>query len=101
VTAVLSEFDFAGRFRFILTAEDIVRGKPDPEIYLRAAERLGVKPCELLVLEDSVAGCLAADSAGAFPTIVIAEHNKNGNFQKAKLIVNSLNNPKIKSILSQ
>ncbi|MDR2643048.1 MAG: HAD family phosphatase [Planctomycetaceae bacterium] len=99
VTAVLSSFNLAGRFEFILTAEDIVRGKPDPEIYLRAATGLGVKPSELIVLEDSVAGCLAADSAGAFPIVVIAEHNKNGNFQKAKLLVNSLNNHKIKSVL--
>jgi HAD superfamily hydrolase (TIGR01509 family) len=98
-TAVLSTFNLIDRFRFILTAEDIVCGKPDPEIYLRAANRLGVELFELLVLEDSVAGCLAADSAGAFPIIVLAEHNKNGNFQKAKIIVNSLNDTKIKAVL--
>ncbi|MDR1484973.1 MAG: HAD family phosphatase [Planctomycetaceae bacterium] len=99
VTAVLSSFDLEGRFRFVLTAEDIVRGKPDPEIYLRAANGLNVKPSELLVLEDSEAGCAAAADAGAFPVIVLAEHNKNGIFKKAKLIVNSLDNPKIKSLL--
>lgn len=99
VNAVLSKYDFANRFKFVLTAKDIVKGKPEPEIYLRAATKLEIIPSELLVLEDSTAGCLAADKAGAFPVIVIAEHNKNGNFQKAKLIVNSLNDPKIKKLL--
>ncbi|MDR2761308.1 MAG: HAD family phosphatase [Planctomycetaceae bacterium] len=101
VTAVLSTYDLAKRFKFVLTAEDITRGKPDPEIYLKAATRLGVNSSDLLVLEDSEAGCTAADAANAFPVIVIAEHNKKGKFPKAKLIVNSLNDPKIKSVLSE
>ncbi|MDR1479158.1 MAG: HAD family phosphatase [Planctomycetaceae bacterium] len=100
VSVGVSSFDFAGRFKFVLTAEDVVQGKPNPEIYLRAAEKMGVQLSKLLVLEDSVAGCLAADAAGAFPVIVLAEHNKNGNFQKAKLIANSLNDPKIKSCIA-
>ncbi|MFC1942685.1 HAD family hydrolase [Chloroflexota bacterium] len=36
----------------VLTAEDVTRGKPDPEIYLLAAQRLGVPPEECLVIED-------------------------------------------------
>ena len=57
---------FAPRFQFVLTAEDIRHGKPDPEIYLTAAWRLGVPPGEMAVLEDSQAGCRAAAAAGAF-----------------------------------
>ena len=48
----------------VLTAEDISRGKPDPEIYLRAAQLLNVEPAECLVLEDSVNGITAARRAG-------------------------------------
>ena len=42
--ACLTPFDLARRFAFVLTSEDIVRGKPDPEVYLAAAARFGVQP---------------------------------------------------------
>ena len=46
-------------------AEDVGAGKPDPEGFLRAAERMGVRPGELLVFEDSLNGARAARAAGA------------------------------------
>ncbi len=49
----------------IVPAEDVRAGKPDPEGYLLALERLGVAPAEALVFEDSEAGVLAAKAAGA------------------------------------
>jgi HAD superfamily hydrolase (TIGR01509 family) len=52
-------------FDVIQTGDDIVRGKPDPEIYLKAAARLGVDPAECVVLEDTEAGCRAGKGAGA------------------------------------
>ncbi len=48
----------------VLTAEDVTLGKPDPEIYLLAAQRLNAAPAECLVLEDSVNGIGAAIAAG-------------------------------------
>ena len=48
----------------VLTAEDVSRGKPDPQIYLLAAQKLAVPPGECLVLEDSVNGIRAAQAAG-------------------------------------
>jgi len=48
----------------IVTAEDIRQGKPDPEGYILAANRLQVEPHECLVLEDSVNGVQAAQAAG-------------------------------------
>ena len=48
-----------------ITADDVARGKPDPEPYVRAAALLGVDPAECLVFEDSGAGALAAVAAGA------------------------------------
>ena len=49
----------------VLSADDVTHPKPDPEIYLLAAERLGVPPYECLALEDSVNGVKAALAAGA------------------------------------
>lgn len=48
-----------------VTAEDVVNGKPDPEPYLVAAQRLGVSPGNCVVFEDSASGALAASAAGA------------------------------------
>jgi sugar-phosphatase len=48
-----------------VTADDVANGKPDPEPYLMAAERLGVAPERCVVFEDSAAGGLAARGAGA------------------------------------
>ena len=47
-----------------VAAEDVADGKPSPEVFLRAAERLGVPPDRCIVVEDSVAGVEAARRAG-------------------------------------
>jgi len=52
------------RFAVIVTAEDVRRGKPDPEVYLLAARGLGVPAAHCLVFEDAVVGVRAARSAG-------------------------------------
>lgn len=98
VSEVLCRHDLACRFQFILTAEDIKRGKPDPEIYLKAIDHFQVEPSEMLVLEDSVAGSQAAAEAGAFPVVVLAEHNQGGDFSAAKLVVARLDAPEILSL---
>ena len=48
----------------VVAVEDVRLGKPDPEVYLRAAEGIAVRPRECLVFEDSVVGVQAARSAG-------------------------------------
>ena len=95
VTEVLRRDNLAKRFQFILTADDISHGKPDPEVYLKAAGKFGVAPDHMLVLEDSVAGCHAAATAGAFTVVVLAGHNADGDFAPADLIVSALNAPEV------
>jgi mannitol-1-/sugar-/sorbitol-6-phosphatase len=48
----------------VITAEDVVAGKPDPEGYASAAARLGVSPAATIVLEDAVSGVRAGQAAG-------------------------------------
>ena len=52
------------RFHAIITGDQVTRGKPDPEIYLRAALALGIDPRECAALEDSEPGIAAAHAAG-------------------------------------
>jgi HAD superfamily hydrolase (TIGR01509 family) len=51
-------------FAAIVTAEDVAAGKPDPEVYLKAAHGIGIPPAQCLVFEDSVVGIEAARRAG-------------------------------------
>jgi len=88
--ACLVPFQLAPRFRFILTSADITRGKPDPEIYLLAAQRFRVPPAKMLVLEDSQNGCCAAAAAGAFTVAVPGEHSRRQDFGAANLVIESL-----------
>jgi len=61
---VLAELGIASAFDVVLSVDDVARGKPDPEIYLLAARRLGFAPRDCLVFEDSPGGVRAARAAG-------------------------------------
>jgi len=69
----------------ILAAEDVTRGKPDPEIYLLAAQRLEVPPEHCLVLEDSVNGIKSAQSAG-MNVVAIATPFTNASIHTSEII---------------
>jgi HAD superfamily hydrolase (TIGR01509 family) len=64
VEASLRNVGLDGVFRTIVTGDDVLRGKPDPEIFLRCAEGLGVPASECLVIEDGEFGIEAARRAG-------------------------------------
>jgi sugar-phosphatase len=51
--------------RLLVTIDDVERGKPDPEGYLKAARALGVDPADCLVVEDSATGLAAGRASGA------------------------------------
>lgn len=51
-------------FAAVISATDVTRQKPDPEIFLLAAERAGIAPCDCLVCEDSTSGVKAGKAAG-------------------------------------
>jgi beta-phosphoglucomutase len=61
---ILDGLDLRRFFGAIVTAADIVNGKPDPEIFLKSAEKLGVEPENCIVFEDALGGFEAARRAG-------------------------------------
>ena len=63
----------AGSFDVLVTGDQVARGKPDPEAYLLAAERLGVDPARCLAIEDSPTGVASAEAAGC---LVVAVPNQ-------------------------
>ena len=60
----LDVLGFRGFFSKIVTAEDVTHGKPDPEVFLKAAEKIGTAPERCVVFEDAHVGIEAAHSAG-------------------------------------
>ena len=99
VANVLGRFNLAPRFAFVLTCDDIVDGKPHPEIYLLAAKRFGVRPAELLVLEDSQNGCRAAVAAGTFAVAVPAGHSQTHEFTGASMVIDTLADARLYEVL--
>ncbi|UAL10983.1 HAD-IA family hydrolase [Caulobacter segnis] len=64
----------------LIAAEDVARGKPAPDCFQLAAQRLGTTADRCLVVEDSVAGVAAAESAGAMVLVVTATHHAPMDF---------------------
>ena len=64
VGVMLRALALDGMFEAIVSAEDVTRGKPDPQVFLAAAERLGVPRDRCIVVEDAGVGVQAARSAG-------------------------------------
>lgn len=63
---IVDTFYLAQDFTCIVTGDDVVNGKPDPEIYLKTAALLTISPHQCVVFEDSYAGIRAAKSAGMY-----------------------------------
>lgn len=89
VEQTLQAFNIRDRFRAVVTAEDVNRGKPDPALFLVAAQCLQVDPRCILVCEDAVAGVLAAKNAG-MKCIGIAANGRESMLEQAgaDLVVN-------------
>ena len=86
----LEQFDLGPRFQFVLTAESVTNGKPHPEVYLLAAEKMKVSPQSMLVLEDSHTGSTAAAAAGACVIAVPTEHSKGCDFSHVYAVADAL-----------
>lgn len=70
--------------------DQVAEGKPAPDVYLRAAERLGIAPENCLAFEDSRVGVQAADSAGMRVIAIPGRHDHKHGFQRAWRMYDSL-----------
>jgi len=64
IVFTLDELELRARFDTVVGAIDVERGKPHPDVFLKAAERLGVDPADCIVFEDAPMGVEAARRAG-------------------------------------
>ena len=64
ISFILDELDLRQYFKAIVGGHNVQLGKPDPEIFLKSAESLGIEPTDCLVFEDALGGIEAARRAG-------------------------------------
>lgn len=70
VTRTLRKLALLPLFEAVVTCEDVPRAKPHPDLFLEAARRLGIRPADCVVIEDSPRGREAAEAAG-MPCVMV------------------------------
>jgi HAD superfamily hydrolase (TIGR01509 family) len=83
----------ASRFDVLLAGDVVPKKKPAPDIYLLALERLAAQPAEVLVVEDSRNGLLAATGAGLRCVMTVNGYTEHEDASEAVLVVSSLGDP--------
>lgn len=85
-------------FKYVVTGSDVERGKPFPDIYLLAAQSLGLRPEQCLTFEDTQYGVASAKSAGLTCFAIPNEYSQEQDFSQAdgvftnlKEVISSLN----------
>jgi beta-phosphoglucomutase len=86
IEVVLEVIGMAGLFQALVSAEDVTAGKPDPQVFQKGAERLGMPPSRCIVVEDAVPGVEAARRAGMRCIGV----SRKGLLDRADVVVRSL-----------
>ncbi|MFD2069116.1 HAD family hydrolase [Pontibacter silvestris] len=71
---VLDNLDVRHYFNAIVSAADVTRSKPDPETFIKAAQKLGAEPAECIVFEDAPKGVEAAQNAGMQCVVITTAH---------------------------
>jgi HAD superfamily hydrolase (TIGR01509 family) len=90
IQEVLEKIGLRNYFAICLSGEQVVLSKPEPDIFLKVAELLNVKPHECLVIEDSASGIIAAKRAGMRCIGYKNTNSGNQDLSKADLIVNKI-----------
>jgi beta-phosphoglucomutase family hydrolase len=98
IELILGSLGLAEAFAVVVGAEDARRGKPHPEGFLAAAERLGVPPGDCVVLEDAPEGIEGAKAAG-MRCIGVATTRPPERLSEADLVVERLDDPRVEAFL--
>jgi beta-phosphoglucomutase-like phosphatase (HAD superfamily) len=86
---ILKKLGIDHMFKVIVTKEDCVNLKPDPEPYLLTAKKLGIEPQLCVAIEDTALGAVSAKAAGMKCIIIPNEFTKNQDFSNADFITKS------------
>ena len=103
IEAVIVKIQIEKYFQIVVSGEEVPKSKPEPDVFLKAAELLDVKPERCIVIEDSKSGTLAAKSAGMKCVGFRNSNSGNQDLSFADLIVDDFNEislPRIDNLFS-
>lgn len=86
IPLVLNKLGIEHYFDTVTSADDVPKGKPDPEIYLKTANKLQINPYECIVIEDSCSGIIAAKSA-SMKVVAFTNNKKNTLLQITDYVI--------------
>jgi beta-phosphoglucomutase len=90
VNLVLEQLGRRSHFQAVVTGTDVDRGKPDPQVFLVCAERLGLPPRHCAVIEDAAAGIAAANAAGMLSVGFMSHGHRREEYADAAQFVERL-----------
>ncbi len=101
VETVIDLIGAGGLFDVIISSEDVQKGKPDPEVFLKAADALDAEPADCVVFEDSLYGIQAALSAGMKAVALTTTHRiRHFDTTWPHRIVNTLSDVSLSMLLN-
>jgi beta-phosphoglucomutase family hydrolase len=98
IDLAVSQLNLTGIFNCIVSGQEVSEGKPNPQIYLLAAQKLGVFPGDCVVVEDSPLGVKAAKTAGMKCLAITNTHSRQ-ELAEADRVVDSLENVDLITLL--
>ena len=87
-------------FRHLCSGDEVPNGKPAPDVFLLAAQRLGEKPSECLVIEDTFNGVCAAKAAGMMCIAIPCQATRHQDFAHADLVLNSMEEVSLEELVT-
>jgi len=91
VDSIIEKFGLRKYLKVAISGDDVTNGKPDPEIFLKASEKMNIEPHECLVIEDAANGVIAAKAAGMKCIGLQNKNSGNQDLSEADLVVNNFN----------
>ncbi|MGI2335853.1 MAG: tRNA (adenosine(37)-N6)-threonylcarbamoyltransferase complex dimerization subunit type 1 TsaB [Dehalogenimonas sp.] len=98
IALVMQELTLDTYFEAVVDATQVTRGKPDPEVFVKAASKMGLAPSDCLVIEDAVAGVEAARRAG-IAVIAVSNTHSASTLDWADMVVASLETVDVATVL--
>lgn len=97
IECVIDELGIRRHFRAMVTGEDVKHGKPDPEVFLLAGEKLGLPPAKCVVIEDAHVGVEAARNA-KMKVVAVATTHPAATLADADLVANWLSEVSVEAL---
>jgi HAD superfamily hydrolase (TIGR01509 family) len=99
INLILQKLDMEKYFDLVVSGEQVEKGKPEPDIFLKVASQYGISPKDCIVIEDSTNGVLAAKAAKMFCIGYYNPTSGSQDLSKADLIINSFKDSRLLDII--